>query len=149
MMAVALKERFPQYLAPTILVDSWMNVPRGNNWVVGGRFTKVNQGSRALRATVGLGAGGTKLESAVYVYDMSVDSTKPFLQFKTTGGSGAQPGALLSANPVSMAISGVGGAAKGLTDDVVRTSRMITADISEYMFAKGWIPEEQRIKAKR
>jgi hypothetical protein len=31
-------------------------------WLITGQFTRVNQGSRALRIALGLGAGGTKME---------------------------------------------------------------------------------------
>lgn len=149
MMTAALLERFPNHLVPASPASSLAAVPQGNFWVVGGRFTRVNQGSRALRAVVGFGAGGTKVETDVYVYDRTLGSDLPFKTFRTTGGSGAQPGAVLSAGPVGAAVSAVGGAAKGLTDDVVRTSRMITADLSEYMFERDWIPEAKRLNAKR
>lgn len=149
MMVVALETRFPQHLVPTRTAPSLMDVPAGNYWVVGGTFTRVNQGSRALRAVVGFGAGGTKVETDVYVYDIAARSPHPFRQFRTTGGSGAEPGAVASMGPVGAALSAVGGAAKGLTDDVIRTSRMITADLSEYMHERNWIPGMERLEAKR
>jgi Domain of unknown function (DUF4410) len=52
-------------------------------WLVTGEFVRVTQGSRALRGLVGLGAGGTKLETAVRVYDLSHLSKGPVLQFET------------------------------------------------------------------
>ncbi|MEM6884952.1 MAG: DUF4410 domain-containing protein [Verrucomicrobiota bacterium] len=149
MMVVALETRFPKHLVPTRTAPSMMDVPSGNYWVVGGTFTLVNQGSRALRATIGFGAGGTKVETDVYVYDIASKSPTPFRVFRTTGGSGAQPGAVVGLNPVGAALSAVSGAAKGLTDDVVRTSRMITADLSEYMYERNWIPESRKLEAKR
>ncbi|MEO0452800.1 MAG: DUF4410 domain-containing protein [Verrucomicrobiota bacterium] len=149
MMMVALQERFPKHLVTTTTAQNFSQIPHGKHWVVAGRFTLVNQGSRALRAVVGFGAGGTKVETEVYVYDAAIDRRGPFMRFQTTGGSGAQPGAVTSLNPVGAAVSAVGGAAKGLSEDVVRTSRMITATLSEYMFKRGWIPESQRLEAKR
>ena len=68
---------------------------RTDAWLVTGEFVRVNQGSRALRGLVGLGAGGTKLETMVRVYDLSHLSKAPVLQFETSGGSNAEPGAIL------------------------------------------------------
>lgn len=129
--------------------------PRENTWLVRGEFTRVNQGSRFLRAAIGLGAGGTKMETRVRVYDLGRDSKTPFLTFSTTGGSGAEPGAILtvSTNPLEFAIqaalSSLGGIAHGITEDTRRTDRMITAVLSDYMYRKGWIPEEKWIKPKK
>ena len=123
-------------------------------WLVRGVFTKVYQGSRLLRGTIGLGAGGTKMETTVYVYDLSSRSTKPFLKFSTTGGSNAEPGAItgLATDPVVMAIgtvsSGSSGIAHGLTEDTARTAREITAELSDYMYRSGWISKDKWIEPK-
>jgi len=69
------------------------------------------------------------------------------MTFDTTGGSGAAPG-MISAGPVGAAIGAVGGAAKGVTNDTARTSRMITASLSEYMYNHGWISKDQRLTPK-
>jgi hypothetical protein len=104
-----------------------------------------------LRSAIGFGAGGTKVETRVEVYDLSQNSGTPFLTFSTTGGSGSEPGAILglSADPLQIAIGGVTGAAHGLSDDTRRTAREITAEFSNYMYQRGWIPEDQWIKPKR
>jgi hypothetical protein len=122
----------------------------GNAWLVTGEFTRVEQGSRLLRSAIGFGAGGTKLETRVKVYDLAQDSSSPFLTFSTTGGSNAEPGAIaaLSGDPVQLAIGAVGGAARGLSDDTARTAREITAELSDYMYQRGWISEKLWIKPK-
>ncbi len=116
-------------------------------WIVIGKFVKVNQGSRALRAIIGFGAGGTKMETEVFIYDLSQVPPSPFLAFKTTGGSNAEPGFLIdSARPISIAtgvIGVLGGLAKGITDDSKRTSRMITSQISQYLLKREWINQDQ------
>lgn len=125
-----------------------------NAWMIRGEFTRVNQGSRLLRSTIGFGAGGTKVETNVYVYDLNVSETKPFLTFSTTGGSNAEPGAIsgLATDPIEIAVqaalSGVGGVAHGLTEDTKRTAREITAVLSDYMYRHGWIDKEKWIKPK-
>ena len=73
-----------------------------------------------------------------------------FLTFSTTGGSGAEPGAILAltTDPLELAIGGVSGAAHGLSEDTNRTAREITAKFSDYMYKRGWISEDQWIKPK-
>jgi hypothetical protein len=121
-----------------------------NAWLVRGEFTIVQQGSRLLRSAIGFGAGGTKVETRVEVYDLAQNSGTPFLTFSTTGGSGSEPGAILAftTDPLEIAIGGVSGAAHGLSEDTKRTAREITAEFSNYMYERGWIPEDQWIKPK-
>ena len=125
-----------------------------NAWMIRGEFTRVNLGSRLLRSTIGFGAGGTKVETNVYVYDLNKSETNPFLTFSTSGGSNAEPGAItgIATDPVEIAVqaalSGVGGVAHGLTEDTKRTAREITAVLSDYMYRRGWIPEDKWIQPK-
>jgi len=53
--------------------------PRGDAWLITGEFVRVNQGSRALRGLIGLGAGGIKIKTIVRVYDLSGRSEEPVL----------------------------------------------------------------------
>ena len=121
-----------------------------NAWLVRGEFTTVTQGSRLLRSAVGFGAGGSKVETRVQVYDLAQNPGTPFLIFSTTGGSGSEPGAILAftTDPLELAIGGVTGAAHGLSEDTKRTAREITAEFSDYMYKRGWISEDQWIKPK-
>jgi hypothetical protein len=127
---------------------------RENGWVVTGEFVKVNQGSRFLRTAIGFGAGGTKVEAKVAVYDLSAADHRPFLVFSTTGGSNAEPGAVTSfaTDPldlaVQIALSGVSGFSHGLTEDTKRTAREVTAELSDYMYRSGWIPQDKWIQPK-
>jgi len=123
-------------------------------WLIRGRFVRVNQGSRLLRGAIGFGMGGTKLETRIEVYDLSGDQTQPFLVFSTTGGSNAEPGAItaIATDPLTIAVEavagGAGGIAHGLTEDTKRTAREITAELSDYMYRRGWIPKSEWIKPK-
>ncbi len=127
------------------LVDAqvWSGAPPSSRaWLVTGRFLTVNQGSRALRVIFGLGAGGTKVETVVVVYDLSVSPPRPFLKFVTSGGSNAQPGAifgLIMPNLWLSALDVLGKVGPGLNIDIVRTSREIVAVLSEYMAREGMI----------
>jgi hypothetical protein len=125
-----------------------------NAWLIRGEFTKVNQGSRLLRGAIGFGAGGTKVETKVYVYDLNEITDTPFLTFSTTGGSGAEPGAVtaVATTPLEIAIQAsagsAGGIAHGLTEDTARTTREITAELSDYMYRSGWISKDKWIEPK-
>jgi len=112
-----------------------------------------HQGSRLLRGTIGFGAGATKLETRVQVFDLSTGSPQPFLTFSTTGGSNAEPGVIpsLATDPLSLVIDAAGGAgnvAHGVTEDTTRTAREITAELSDYLYRSGWIPEDKWIPPK-
>ena len=70
-------------------------LPRGNYWLITGRFDTVNQEQPlAESSVVGFGAGGTKLDMSVVVYDLSKTMPRPILLIETTGGSNATPGAI-------------------------------------------------------
>src|SRR5579859_4086581 len=107
----------------------WVNDLPDHGWLVGGEFVTVYQGSRALRAIVGTGAGETTLQTNVYVYDLDQSKTQYILAFRTgvpdaqqdTGsGSGSAPAGISAlGEPFSTAIA-VG---SGLKLDTTRTCR--------------------------
>lgn len=149
MLTSDIVERASKHLVPSVKDDKTATLPPQKAWLITGRFTRVNQGSRFLRAAIGFGSGGTKLETEVSIYDLSNGMpSQPFLTFSTTGGSGAEPGALANANPVGFTLSATGHALPGVSMDIVRTSREITAALSEYMYAHRWISEDERVEAK-
>jgi hypothetical protein len=154
MMQTASVTDISQRLIPAVPTTKEQNFQPENAWLIRGEFTKVNQGSRFLRGTVGFGAGGTKVETNIYVYDLNQNSNTPFLTFSTTGGSNAEPGAVTGAatDPVVAAIgvvaSGAGNVAHGLTEDTARTAREITAELSDYMYRSGWISKDKWIEPK-
>lgn len=147
MLADLTAERIGVQLVPAQITGINDSVPR-NGWLVKGRFLVVNQGSRALRSFVGLGAGASKMQVAVDIYDLGRSRSTPFLSFQTEGGSGSMPGLITSPGPVSAGLSMVGGSIRGVTDDAQRTARMITARISQYMLDRKWINPEQAIAVK-
>jgi Domain of unknown function (DUF4410) len=126
-------------------------------WLITGQFTRVNQGSRAMRIAVGLGAGGTKMETNAQVYDLSTRSRQqPLFTFSTTGGSNAEPGIITSVGPLApttvplFAIAVVGKGAHGVSEDAKRNARMIAAYVSEQLAARGYLPAGKKAgKAKR
>jgi Domain of unknown function (DUF4410) len=110
---------------------------RADAWLITGEFVRVNEGSRALRGLIGLGAGGTKMETLVRVYDLSHLSKEPVLQFETSGGSNAEPGAVLGGmfGALPNALRNAG--ARGVTDDTARTAREITTMVADYYAKNG------------
>ena len=150
MLKTAMVADLNDRLVPAVAGKSSDRAARKNGWLVRGEFVTVYQGSRLLRSAIGFGAGQTTVVTRVEVYDLAHDSGTPFLTFSTTGGSGAEPGAILAftTDPVQLAIGGVSGAAHGLSEDTKRTAREITAKFSDYMYNRGWISEDQWIKPK-
>ena len=151
MLKTAMVADLTDRLAPAVPGTKADEFRTKNAWLVRGEFTTVNQGSRLLRSAIGFGAGGTKVETRVQVYDLANNNGVPFLTFSTTGGSGAEPGAILAftTDPLEIAIGGVSGAAHGLSEDTKRTAREITAEFSNYMHERGWISEDAWIKPKQ
>jgi hypothetical protein len=133
-----LAERLSKHVAPTEVAGADQKIPRGNVWVVEGRFTRLNQGSRALRAFVGFGLGGTKTEALVKVLrPVERGRMETVAEFETTGGSNAEPGALFGGPFGAVPRLATQVAASGLSADARRTARTITAAISERLHARG------------
>ena len=139
-----LVRRLSRYVSPAQAVASTAPLPRGNFWLVEGRFDRINQGSRLLRSVFGFGAGGTKLDMSVVVYDLSKTAPRPILLIETTGGSNATPGAIGTATyfmtgPTALFSLGnlFEGTRTGLTFDTIRTAREIAASLSEFLSEQG------------
>jgi Domain of unknown function (DUF4410) len=148
----ALVERVNKRLRPSSALPDDADLPRAPAWLVTGRFVKVNQGSRALRAAIGFGVGGTKVETLVTVYDLSGPKPRPFLEFQTTGGTNAQPGAavgLVLPNYYLLAADVVVKGLPGLSADVIRTSRQVVAVLSEYMAQENFLDTQKVSRAKK
>ena len=136
--------RVRDHIGPSWSVAQSVMPPRGPYWLVTGEFVRVNQGSRALRMLLGFGAGGTKLETQVAVYDLSGKKPQLVMRFSTTGGSNAQPGAIANTNPWSAAYTGAALAFSGIRFDITRTSREITAALSQELALQGNLSHDKR-----
>jgi hypothetical protein len=143
-----LVKRLPKYIAPAEPVAATAPLPRGNYWLIEGRFERINQGSRLLRALVGFGVGGTKMDTTVLVYDLSGRKPKPFLLIETTGGSNASPGAIGTAAYFVSGVTALGSAANllegvrsGVTFDAARTSREVAASVGYYAREEQGLPQ--------
>ncbi len=155
-MSRDLVKRLSQFLAPTEAVPFHTGLPRGPYWVVTGRFDRIHQGSRIMRMTVGMGAGGTKLNTTVVVYDLSGSHWRPIFRIETTGGSNFSPGTLGTAGyfvngvtSLASVVYALDGIQSGVTFDSTRTSREIAAAMSEYLYMQGGLPYEKAVAPKR
>jgi hypothetical protein len=154
MMATGISYDLTKRLIPAANAEPKAHYKAANVWVIRGQFVRVEQGSRLLRGAIGFGLGATKLVCDVQVYDLTNGPSLPFLTFTTTGGSNAEPGAItaIATDPLTIAIEavtgGAGNVAHGLTEDSARTAREITAELSNYMYHRGWITEDKRVTPK-
>ncbi len=145
-MAENLVERLRKYVANAEALPATAGVPLGDYWLVTGKFTRVNQGSRFLRSAFGFGSGGTKMELTVTLSDLSAETPRPLVMIQTTGGSNAMPGAIMGVISWPMILNGGEGIMSGVTGDCRRSSREITAAVAEYcrknnLFVAGDAPK--------
>ncbi|MCF7729703.1 MAG: DUF4410 domain-containing protein [Chthoniobacterales bacterium] len=151
--------RLNKRIAPTFLLLPGEAPPTGNFWLLKGSFEVVQEGSRILRAGIGLGLGKTKMETDVQLIDLSGNSKQSLLlKMKTTGGSGMAPGAAAAFTPIgpfvlSNALINAGGSVggalgSGVSMDRRRTAREIVATISAYCVEKGLIPKKRGLHPK-
>jgi hypothetical protein len=154
MMTAGISYDLTKRLIPTTVVEGQPKFPHQQAWVIKGEFVRVEQGSRLLRGAVGFGLGATKLVCKVTVDNLADTRPGPFLSFTTTGGSNAEPGAItaFATDPLTIIIQAaagsVGNVAHGITEDTERTSREITATLSDYMYQHGWISKDKWVKPK-
>jgi hypothetical protein len=129
-------------------IASGTNVAPRQAWIVSGVITRVAEGNRLLRMGIGLGMGGTKMETITEV--RTAPGAPPFLHFGTTGGSNATPGAATMPIPFSGLPTALMNSKDGVTADAARTARMIAARIVEYLAEHGWFSgEKPRLKRAR
>ena len=127
--------------------------PKGNYWLITGTFDRVNQGSKMLRMLIGLGSGGTKVETTVHIFDLSTGKEIEILNFKTSGGSNIEPGpGILTGGPpdpidATITILWTNGLT-GLSKDITRTAKEISAEISDYLSRHGVTPKDPKLKVK-
>lgn len=152
----ALIKKLGTHVAPAKMISAGEALPRGNYWLITGRFARINQGSRLLRSTLGLGAGGTKMETIVVVQDLSGAAPNKFLAFETTGGSNITQGiggvaTLPVSGPMALTslFNAVDGIRSGVSFDTIRTAHEIAAALSDYLHEREALGKKPHIKPKR
>ncbi|MFZ4484188.1 MAG: DUF4410 domain-containing protein [Chthoniobacterales bacterium] len=144
------------WIAPGKLLEPGAVAPAGG-LLIEGTVRRTSQGSRALRVGIGFGAGRSWFETAVRVYNLDYSATEPWLTFRTTGGSNMEPGlvGMLVPSPISIpvAASVLGGVVaaggittKGVTQDAMRTGRMVAAAVHDRLAVAGVVKRQAKVK---
>ena len=151
-----LIKKLGKHVAPARVISNEDGLPRGNYWLLTGRFARINQGSRLLRSTLGLGAGGTKMETIVVVQNLSGTTPAKFLSFETTGGSNISQGiggivTLPLSGPMALTslFNAVDGIRSGVSFDTMRTAHEIAATLSDYLHKQDALGDKPHIRPKR
>ncbi len=135
--AERLAERLTKHVRPAMVISKNEKVKDPKAWLIEGHFTRVHQGSRALRSLVGFGLGATKTEACVDVFQvLPKGHLMRIAQLETTGGSNAEPGALFSSPFGAVPRLITNATTSGLAADARRTARTITAAVSEKLSAQ-------------
>jgi len=130
---------------------------KGNVLIVDGQFLNVDEGNRLKRLVIGFGAGASKLDSRVQVYQVSGGTPQRVLEFETHVESAKMPGAAVTMGAGAVATgavtAGSAAAAAGmagvkahqssmgaLTD---KTAEEITAYLSQYFAKQGWVSSDK------
>lgn len=135
-----LKELMAKTITNTLIADG-INAKRltlggplpPEGWLIRGVFTKVDQGNRMQRATIGLGAGETHLTVIVTADDLNAGVPTPIQEIVAGAHSGkmlgAAPGAVIRFNPASAAAKFV---MSGLDveKNIIQTALKIANEIS-------------------
>lgn len=101
-------------------------------WLIRGIFTEADRGKRIVRATIGFGAGSTKMEVYVKVSNLADDPDQPFIIFGTEKEPNRIPGAVVTMNPYVAAARFV--LQKNASEkDVKKTAARIVETVMEYM----------------
>lgn len=146
-VAESATARAARLIAPAQLLERGAAAPAAG-LLIEGEIRRVRQGSRALRLAIGFGAGRSRFETSVKVYNLDRSHTDPWLALKTAGGSNMEPGlvGLLVPSPASIpvAVTVVGGVAaagavtaKGATEDAARTGRVIASAVQNGLASAG------------
>lgn len=137
-MADRLVERLSTSIAPSRRAAISEKIQGKNIWIIEGQFDRINQGSRALRAVVGFGLGGTKMETTAFAYSLDPKGQRTLVaRIQTTGGSNAVPGAAFSGPVLVVPRLVLTASTSGVSSDLKRTARMITAALSEQLSKAG------------
>jgi hypothetical protein len=152
-IAEGVLSRGARWVAPTKVLEPGQKPP-AEGLLIEGRVLVAQQGSRALRLGVGLGAGRTHMDTTVRIYNLAASTKKPWITCKTTGGSNMEPGLLFSliipspaTIPILVGVAGgtastVSRSHKGVTQDAKRTGRAVTGVIHDRLAARGLVPRK-------
>jgi hypothetical protein len=124
----------------------------GDSLLIKGQFLSIDEGNRAERVVIGLGAGRTEVVAEVQVYHHTADGDREIEHLRAEAHSGRKPGMaemmgigalagrLLTATAVSAGVS-AGSEMMGASveDDAQRIADKITDELKPFFVGQGWI----------
>ncbi len=129
--------------------------------IIDGQFLNVDEGNRVRRLVIGFGAGASKLDTQVNVFQVANGEPNQLLDFKTHADSGKMPGAAVTMGMGAAAQGGAtaaaGAASAGMAGAKIyrstmgfladSTAKQIVAYFSQYAAGQSWIRQDQVQKA--
>ena len=105
--------------------------PNGSDvLVMDGEFTDISEGNRLRRMVVGLGAGASKVNAVVQVYQKTDGGSHELIDFSTTADSGYMPGA------------GITGPAGGATAAATLGVNLAAGGVKNYTSSTGYLVDK-------
>lgn len=121
----------------------------GNALIVRGTITKLEQGHRLRRETVGLGAGASDVETDCQISMETGANSVLFSEVSTVAKSGKKPGAAVTmgagaAPAVAGGVTGATAHSSTAQGDSARTGSALAKHIAGLMKAQGWVAADQQ-----
>jgi hypothetical protein len=126
--------------------------PAGPTLAISGQFLAIDEGNRAERVVIGLGAGRSEVRTAVQVAELFPEGRRLLDSFEIDAKSGMKPGAAETMGAgavaghlaVSAAVSAAGAVgAEAFGDDVAadadRTASKVASALQDFFARQGWI----------
>ena len=124
----------------------------GRALVIEGQFVSIDQGNRTERVVVGLGVGGSDMQTRVQVYTTTPNGLEQVQDFATNVASGYKPGMAetmgVGAAAGTLAASAAVGTGLGVASETFsasvnaeakRTAKAVAERLQTYFVEQGWI----------
>jgi hypothetical protein len=123
-------------------------LPPDGSLAVQGDFMLIDEGNRARRMAIGLGAGASKVEAHVECYLKQSDKNIMVTEFKAMSQSSRKPGAAETmgagaAPEAAAAVSGATELKQGAEGDTDRLAKAVAKQITKALADQGWIEESK------
>jgi hypothetical protein len=127
----------------------------GHSLVIEGQFVSIDQGNRTERVVIGLGVGGSDMQTRVQIYTTTPHGLEQLQDFATNVASGYKPGmaetmgvgAAAGTLAASTAVgAGLGVASEAFSADVEaeakRTAKAVAERLQAYFVQQGWLDSQ-------
>jgi len=120
------------------------NSPNASLLVVSGELTSIDEGNKVKRVMVGLGRGGSSVQTHVVISSVVNGHSTVVLELNLKSASGKKLGALESAGGGSLALNAaegdVGDRHSTVQADASRMAKGVAKQIQAFMVTQNWIP---------